>query len=299
VTEHPLIGFRSAPDLHVLTINVRRNVAHGNPRSPDLWSYRRNALRRMLERERPAILGTQEALFPQAVWVSESLGPHHRRLGHGRDADGRGEGCPLFIDTRRLLVESWSQFALSDTPNVPGSRSWGNLVPRIAVTAELLDRATGERFRVINTHLDHLSRRARSRSADMLAELVAADPLPTLVMGDFNTSVGTEPYRRILGRGMRDSWNVAQRRLTDAWGTFPNYRAPRRDTKRIDWILASDGVEVREAAIDPSRIGGIAPTDHLPVHAVVRVAGAGRDRGGVAGGECVAVDAAALVGNAS
>jgi endonuclease/exonuclease/phosphatase family metal-dependent hydrolase len=254
-----------------MTFNVRRPVREPNRRAVDRWEYRQHAIRALLEAERPAILGAQEVLYPQALWIAGSLGDDYRRVGRGRNADGGGEGCPIFIDTSRLRIASWAQLALSDTPLVPGSRSWGNVIPRMAVTAELVDRATNAHFRVINVHFDHLSRRSRLWSAAMIADLVALDPLPVIVMGDVNTSVGTRPYERILSQGMSDAWLVADQRVSPRWGTFPNYRDPNLGGKRIDWILVSPGVHVELAGMNAARIDGVAPSDHLPFQTVVRV----------------------------
>jgi len=98
---------------------------------------------------------------------------------------------------------------------------------------------------------------------------MSADDIPTLLTGDFNTSVGTEPYRQLLGEGVIDTWTAAEERLTEEWGTFPNYRQPRLNLKRIDWIMASRGVHVRSVGINRAKLRGIAASDHLPVQAVV------------------------------
>jgi endonuclease/exonuclease/phosphatase family metal-dependent hydrolase len=270
MTTSALIGARTAPDLHVMTFNIRRRMVSMSRPSPDGWSHRRPAIRRLLATEQPALLGVQEALFEQATFVAESLGPQYRRIGRGRNANRRGEGCPMFYDSTRLKLVDWRQHALSDTPDAPGSRSWGNFTPRIVVSASFSDRITGVQFRAFNTHFDNFSRTARTRSAEFLNTLVDASPLPAIVTGDFNTSVGTEPYMVVTSDRLQDAWVSAEERLTDAWGTFPNYRAPQRDRKRIDWILASKTVLVTEAATNPTRYGGVAASDHLPVQAVVR-----------------------------
>jgi endonuclease/exonuclease/phosphatase family metal-dependent hydrolase len=159
-----LIGPAQSPDLHVMSFNVRRRMTHVVPRSPDLWSRRRPAVHKLLATEQPTILGVQEALPDQAQVIAASLGQHYKRIGRGRNAQQRGEGCPVFFDSRRLRLTGWRQLALSDTPEVPGSRSWGNFVPRLIVCASFADRSTGQEFRFLNTHFDHLSRKSRLRS---------------------------------------------------------------------------------------------------------------------------------------
>ena len=269
MTTGVLIGPRQEPELHVMSFNIRRRMAHFDRRNPDTWSYRSPAMRRLLVDEQPSILGVQEAMPDQTDFVAQALGSHYRWIGYGRNGDRRGERCPVFYDAHRLQLTEWTQWMLSDTPAVAGSRTWGNTVPRIVISARFTDRATGIPFRFLNTHLDHRSRNSRVEAARMLGRLMSADDIPTLLTGDFNTSVGTEPYRQLLGEGVIDTWTAAEERLTEEWGTFPNYRQPRLNLKRIDWIMASRGVHVRSVGINRAKLRGIAASDHLPVQAVV------------------------------
>jgi len=273
MSDAALIGPATAPQLHVMSFNIRRRMTHVTQRSPDLWSHRRPALRRLFAVECPTIVGVQEALPDQAAFVKASLTRYHRRIGRGRSAGQRGEGCPIFFDTRRLQLDHFSQLALSDTPDIAGSRSWGNRVPRIAMCADFTDRATGVHFRFINTHLDHQSRRSRLRAAGFIADLATETDNPVLVTGDFNSSIFTGPYDRLVSDGpLVDTWYTAHDRLTESWGSFPNYRAPVAGHKRIDWILTSPSVTVGATAINPFRHEGISPSDHLPVSARVTIA---------------------------
>lgn len=267
-----MIGPVAAPDLHVMTYNIRRRVMQVSRRSPDLWSRRKWLLRRLLRAERPAVLCVQEALPDQAAWVQDSLGRDYRSVGRGRDADGSGEGTPIFYDERRLRLIDWSQQSLSGTPCRPGSRSWGNLVPRIVVSACFVDRETGARFRVLNTHLDHLSQRSRLHSARMLRQIVEREPEPVVLTGDANADVRSSAFRTLAEGGLlRDAWTAAERRLTEQWGTFSNYRRPRRDGRRIDWMLVTAPIAVRAAGISTARFDGAAASDHEAVQAVLTI----------------------------
>lgn len=269
-----LIGPVEAPGLHVMTYNIRRRGPELLPRSPDLWRRRQPLLKRLLAAEQPALVGVQEALFRQARFVHQALGKHYRSIGYGREKNKGGEGCPIFYDSRRLQVIDWRQTALSDTPTVPGSTSWGNRTPRVVVEAIFLDLATGLQFQAVNTHLDHKSRTSRLRSADTLRNIVQSSPHPTIMTGDFNTDADTHPYDALTGHGLLvDTWNTTEERLTRAWGTFPNYGPPKHDRKRIDWILATPGITTVKAGINVTRYEGGWPSDHAPVQAVVRFAG--------------------------
>lgn len=275
MTDSAIIGPVAAPDLHVMTYNIRRRLPHLMPHSPDRWVHRRPLLKRLLEAEQPTLFGVQEALFAQAGFVRHALGEHYRSIGYGRETNKGGEGCPIFYDSRRLRVLEWRQTALSDTPEVPGSTSWGNRTPRLVVDASFRDIATGIEFQAVNTHLDNRSHTSRLRSADVLRRIVQASPLPTIMTGDFNTDAEADPYDQLTGQGLLlDTWDTAAERLTDVWGTFLNYRPPEHERKRIDWILVTPSVTVLKAAINVTRYEAGWPSDHAAVQAVVNVAGA-------------------------
>ena len=95
---------------------------------------------------------------------------------------------------------------------------------------------------------------------------------PTLVLGDMNTGAESEALRALrAGDLLTDTWTVAAERVTPAWGTYAGYRAPVRDGKRIDVILATADIEVERVGIDARTEDGIAPSDHLAVHAALEV----------------------------
>ncbi|CAN5221922.1 endonuclease/exonuclease/phosphatase family protein [soil metagenome] len=276
MTESPLLGPTAAPELHVMSYNIRRRMPHVIPRSPDRWVHRQPLLQQLLEAEQPSLVGVQEALPEQANFVRHALGERYRSIGHGREKNGRGEGCPIFYDRERLRLLDWQQTALSDTPEVQGSSTWGNRTPRVIVDATFTDIATGVQFHAVNTHFDNRSRTSRLKAAVALRRVVLASGLPAIVTGDFNTDAGTEPHDVLLGTGtaslgqLRDAWDAADTRLTDVWGTFLDYHPPQHERKRIDWILVSKA-HVLSIGINTARYDGGWPSDHAPVQAVVRL----------------------------
>jgi endonuclease/exonuclease/phosphatase family metal-dependent hydrolase len=270
-----VIGPADRDTLHVASYNIRYakpGVPTGNP---DNWSERAEVLERWLQIERPTILGVQEALFGQLGAVGHALPPSYRWVGMGREGGSRGEFASIFYAAARLTLLEYDFFWLSDTPEVMGSATWGNAVPRMVTEARFLDAATGLQFAVLNTHLDHEHEDSRVLGARMLAERIASRhaDVPVLLTGDFNAPAGrSEPYSLLTtGAGLRDSWHAAKRRVTAAYGTFPNYGRAVDGGDRIDWILASDRVEVLTASIDPFAWHGRTASDHLPVQALVRL----------------------------
>lgn len=269
MSEEPLIGPVRAPALHVMSWNIRRRLPV-TLRAADRWGHRAPRMRTLLQTEHPTVLTAQEALPEQLDFLRETLGGEYRSIGRGRDVHGGGEASPVLYDDRRLELLDWGQRALSDTPERPGSVSWGNVIPRILVVATFRDRTTGRRFLVANTHFDHLSRRSRVRSAETVLEVVSRSGLPAVVTGDFNDDADSATLDLLLSGGaLVDTWRKAPSRRSGDWGTFPNYREPRRGGRRLDWILTTPEFRVCHAAINPRRPHGGWASDHLPVQAVL------------------------------
>jgi endonuclease/exonuclease/phosphatase family metal-dependent hydrolase len=261
-----------APELHVMSFNIRRRFDRVTWPPADRWPMRKQRLRTFLSANKPHLLGAQEAMPDQARWVQDALGTPYGRVGLGRGPRRDGEGTPLFYDRDRLEVEDWRQVALSDTPEVAGSTGWGNTIPRIAVIAQLRDLETDARFTFVNTHFDAFSARARRRSAAWLHDLAAARTRPLLFTADVNAHVRSSELEAMFADGgLIDTWSVAPARRTAEWGSFNNYRRPKRGARRIDAILASPDVGVRAVGIDPRPTGTQWPSDHLPIQAVVRL----------------------------
>jgi endonuclease/exonuclease/phosphatase family metal-dependent hydrolase len=268
----PLIT-SSRTSLHVMTFNIRYDRPASRPGDVDYWPDRIAPLQDLLRREVPSVLGVQEALHHQLAAIEAALPPRYRRIGSGREGGSRGEYAAIFYDARRLQLIEWDQFWLSDTPKLIGSSSWGNGVTRIATWGRFLDTATGGELLLVNTHFDHESDNARIRSAAAVLDLVRCfEPrLPAIVMGDFNSDAGSSSaYRDFLRSGeLGDAWRLADERVTADVGTFTRYGRPVEGGRRIDWILTSPDVLVRQAAVNTSTLEGRHASDHAPVQILV------------------------------
>src|SRR3990170_3715605 len=162
----------SAPSLSVMTFNIR--YAHTQP--PDLWPDRLPVITEMIERRRPDVIGTQEALYHQIRDLETSL-PAYAWIGTGRDGGSRGEFMAVFYRRDRVEPLEYDHYWLSDTPALPGSRTWGNSYPRMVTWVRFRDRASGRELLFVNTHLDHEVQHSRERAAALILErLAGTDP---------------------------------------------------------------------------------------------------------------------------
>ncbi|WP_236703559.1 endonuclease/exonuclease/phosphatase family protein [Lentzea aerocolonigenes] len=251
--------------LPVMSFNLR----YASDAEPNSWRARRPVMAQLLLNELPAVLGTQEGLYGQLLDIAHDLPDHYDWVGLGRAGGSHDEFMAIFFDTLRLEPLEFDHHWLSATPNVVGSRSWGNNVIRMVTWVRFADRATGRQFVVVNTHFDHESENSRLRSAEFVHQRIDTLKLPVVLTGDFNAVATASPTYSVLTDGLEDSW-LAGPQTTPAYGTFHGYGPLVPDGPRIDWILTR-GVTVEAAAINTYHRDGQYPSDHLPVQALIRV----------------------------
>ncbi|MDY7089540.1 MAG: endonuclease/exonuclease/phosphatase family protein [Actinomycetota bacterium] len=256
-----LAGPASPADLHVMTYNLR----WGGFAQPNSWEQRRPVMRTLLTTERPDLIGTQEGLIVQLRDIEADLGGGYAFVGTGRLGGELGEFMAVFYRRDRLTPQTSGDFWLSDTPEDPGSETWGGFAVRMVTWVRFLDRATGKRFYAVNTHLDNASEHARRRAAELIRERLPAlsPPLPIVLTGDFNTPAGSFVHERLTGF-LQDTWVTAARR-GPSYATFHGYQPLEPDGPRIDWVLTTPGVVASAALTNTYQRGGQFPSDHLPV----------------------------------
>ncbi len=259
-----------ADTLNVMTFNIR--YAHTRP--PDLWPDRLPVIVDLITRWRPDIIGTQEGLYPQLRDLERTL-PDYAWIGLGRDGGSRGEFMAVFYRRDRLEPLEYDHYWLSDTPALPGSRTWGNNYPRMVTWVRFRERASGRELLFVNTHFDHEVQHSRERAAALIVQRLAGirPELPIILAGDFNVPAGGNPvYSTLTGPGgFSDSWRNPGRPLS--LGTFHGFKGidAARGTARIDWILTRGPVSALSSDIVTDAINGQFPSDHFPVVARLRL----------------------------
>lgn len=246
--------------MQVMTYNIR----YDNPRDgPDAWPNRRADLIAWLATEQPDILALQEALRHQLDDLGAGL-PQYAEIGVGRD-DGqtRGEYAAILYRRDRFTLLESGTFWFSDTPQAPGSRSWGNNVTRICTWARLRDGPGGAAFWIFNVHLDHESQPSRERSvAALLAEIARRVPAGdrVIVTGDFNAGPGNPAVRAMAQGGFADS-HLSRDSLE---GTFNGFRGDTTGAK-IDFVFSRGMATQQSRIVRPRTAAGRDLSDHFPV----------------------------------
>ena len=136
--------------LHVMTFNLRLNTTSD---SLNAWPYRKDILASEILFHDVNLLGVQEALHVQMEDLKQRL-PKFKTLGGGReDGKEKGEYSAIFYDTTRLQVLKTAMFWLSETPEIPGSKSWDAAITRMVTWAQFRDRKTKKIFYGTNSWL--------------------------------------------------------------------------------------------------------------------------------------------------
>ena len=273
--------------VRVMTYNIHNSAQDRN--TPNDWNGRRDALAAVIEGENPDVAGFQEVLPDQRKWLEERF-PGYGFTGDGRNADRKsGEASPVMYRKSRFDVVKEGTFWLSETPDVPGSKSWKAALPRICSYAVLKDKTTGKKFCFANTHTDHASEEAREKGMLLVVERMkefGADS-PIVFTGDHNCLEYEKPAQSVANI-LNDALYVSERMADGPWRTFNywHYRdneqtigealklplkergipGGKSDSKRIDYIYVSPGTRVIDfrtvASVRPGTT--LYPSDHFP-----------------------------------
>lgn len=269
---------RPAPaPLDVMSFNIRLGTANDGD---DHWTRRREMLFELLREQNADLVGLQEAFRFQIEEILAAV-PGYGVVGVGRD-DGRagGETSAILFRTSRFHVAESGTFWFSDTPDVPGTRTWGNRYNRVSSWARFID-VDGSGFYHYNLHLDHESQPSREKSVELLRTRIDARAVPTdpvIVTGDFNVGEDNPALHYLVGapgapagtpRLLVDTFRVLHPTVTEV-GTFTAFTFGQTQGDKIDYVLVLPGTEVLAADIIRTSRDGRYPSDHFPVTARIR-----------------------------
>lgn len=260
LTGLPIVpALAAASTLEVMTFNVRTPADTDDNR----WENRRDLMAQVIRARAPDVIGTQELVSRQAEDLAARL-PQYKWFGEGRRGGDGDEHMGVFYRADLLRVLESGNFWLSDTPQVAGSISWGNLYPRMVTWARFQRIADGATFVLYDTHFPYREQddAARLKSARLIVDRVSALPAgePFVLTGDFNTT-DRDPAHAVLTSVLTDAWlSGAPRSGPDA--TFHDFTGT--PDRRLDWILYR-GLKLRSVETVTTHEGPRYPSDHFPV----------------------------------
>ena len=250
----------AAQSLRVMSFNVRVPVAADGP---NRWEARRDLMVDTIREQHPDVLGTQELHQEQGDYIVSKL-PQYTWFGIDRRGGHSDEHMGVFYRRDRLALKDSGNFWLSDTPDVPGSITWGHPYPRMVTWALFEDKATHRSFYYYNTHLPYQEQDepARVKGGKEILGRLAKLPTnaPFILTGDLNTDASSPTYA-LLTNELVDTRAVAAK-VEGPEKTFHNFTG--NPTERIDFILERGFMPTRFATLTTQKDGRY-PSDHFPV----------------------------------
>jgi endonuclease/exonuclease/phosphatase family metal-dependent hydrolase len=269
-------AFHAGLSLNIMSFNIRRGTAKDGRNH---WIFRRDLVRDILDRYRPDVLGLQEAMDFQISALHKMLSGYEM-VGIGNRGGSEGMHTAIFFNAARFSLTEEGTFWLSDTPDVPGSKGWGNILPRTCTWARLAEKDSGQGLYFYNTHLDHLSQRSRKKSVVLLTQRIHArlyqDPI--VLMGDFNARERSTPIQFLKGNAyLNMKVRGGELNPIPLLDTFRLRYPDRRNVVtfhgyrrflfrfRFDYIFVPSSIRVQDAHIIQLRRKRRYPSDHFPI----------------------------------
>lgn len=213
-----------------------------------------------LNEYRPDSFGVQECTKKWMSILEEQM-PDYAHVGAIRGSGTNDEYSAVFyLKDKYTLLDSGTIW-LSETPDKPGSKSYGSTFPRIATWATLQDNDSGKVYTHVNTHLNHIGQNIRYKQAQVLLAKVNELALnnPVVLTGDFNSKAKENAYKSIAEQ-YNDTRLVAAE--TENKITFHNYGRNIGNTGVIDFIFASKDVTVERYKVIDNMVNVMYLSDH-------------------------------------
>lgn len=219
------------------------NIHHGE--YPDINVLSLSAVRDIISDSGADIIGLQEVdknrsrsdNVDQAAWLASELGFYYAFATAIDYGGGEAYGHAILS---RWPIDSSTVTALS--PN--GGETRALLEADITVHGVAMTFA--------NTHLDHTSSSSRQIQVNEIQTQIGASPTLTVFTGDMNAEPNSTEMVDLIS-DYQDTWVV--RGVGNGY-TFPGNAL----TKRIDYVLATDEIEVRAVEV----VTDVATQDHFP-----------------------------------
>lgn len=254
--------------MKILTCNLRTSAAQDGNNS---WKYRKEICRDIIQNHKPHILCFQEMHRDQFVYLQSEFSQFETFWENDRPENGHPVNAIFYLQ-EFFTFKATGSYWLSETPHVAGSKSWDSDCIRLACWV-CLETKEKKAFRVINTHLDHISQLAREHQAEVINKEAATfhQSYPQLLTGDMNCDYTNKAIQSFLNDGWRDSYEAVHKTLNPGH-TYHEFLGPAYnldDIGKMDWIFVRGTIHVQAAEIITNMINNRYPSDHYFVSAEI------------------------------
>lgn len=266
---------QSQNKVRLVSYNMLFNIKDNTLDEVNRWPNRLPRIVELLTEMQPDIIGMQELHLDQVQDLSGQIGNIYSFYSK-LTPDGEINGIYYRKDRFELIEANFWNF--EDNPEA--------LNQGLLTMVKLRDRLTNKVFAVFNTHLGFFDVDQRERQALALAEHleIYAQRSPVFLTGDMNTfparlDLEKLPFydgdyiHKIFTRGcLKDSKDTSLLGHAGPLSTFTNtpgcgapFQGDGTPGVFLDRIYLSPGTKVLMHAVQPCRVDGHYPSDHMPV----------------------------------
>lgn len=272
---------KSQDSIRIMTFNLLFDMEcrQNDLEEQYLWKNRKKHVLEYLNFVRPDILCTQELFIDQIEDIRNGLGKEYSYYGKGReDGDKKGSIEAIFYKKNRFSLLEAKTYEIFEKKNIFG-------IINVVTFCKFLDQNSKKSFGVFNTHLDYRCVDQRLKEVKKIKAILGKMPrnFPIVLAGDFNTFPmrydvalpfydGTFLEKLLTSSSLKDAMRKA---LLGHLGpistsTFcpilqKNFSKVGTPGVILDHIFVNEQVDVIAHAIDPAKVDGMFPSDHLPV----------------------------------
>jgi endonuclease/exonuclease/phosphatase family metal-dependent hydrolase len=256
--------------MKILTCNIR---CFGAQDGPNDWVHRRQLCVDVIRSQSPSIICFQEMWSQQFIDLTAAF-PEYSYFAMVDEPTGQHPQNCIFFNTAAYRLISAGGYWLSQSPHIPGSKSWESYCVRLTNWVRLEELTTGVEFRVVNTHLDHISQAARQNQARLIVEDAAAYPpeYAQILAGDMNCDFRNPAIEIFKTGGWIDTY-AAVHGTEDPGFTYHEFVGPGfvSDIGKMDWIFMRGSLKAQQAEVIRHSRDGKFPSDHYFVSATLNL----------------------------
>ncbi|MGE3953954.1 MAG: endonuclease/exonuclease/phosphatase family protein [Parachlamydiales bacterium] len=266
--------------LRVVTYNMLFNLYDWRHAEAYRWPARLPRIAEWIRAADADLIATQELHRDQVEGLLALIGEEYAFYGHASTLLGvESEINGIFYRKGRF------ELVFAESPSMSEYDPYSSMSRRLTI-AHFRDGKTGAVFGLINAH--HSFSSADSRECSVRFTLDRLGPLmgdmPLIVVGDMNTFPtridvdlpfydGHYLHRLFMGAGFQEAYDRALLGHVGPISTFTNapdqgktvFMGTGTPGVVLDHIYVNGKVEVMIHAVDPARVDGYFPSDHMPV----------------------------------
>ena len=177
-------------NVRIMSFNIRVQLASDTGKHT--WDARKTACVKAIEKNRPDVLGLQEATYGQKDYLANEL-PAYMMVDRSAkpgtlDPEVNNNENPIMFRTDRFELLDYGYFWLNEE-QMPDQKGWDAMFVRNTTWVKLKFKKSGQIIFCFNTHFDNVGETARQESSILTIKKIkeiAGDKAVVFLAGDFN-----------------------------------------------------------------------------------------------------------------